>query len=160
MAVGFILGFLFVALCIGGFIFCGYSFYNEYKVRGWIGVATGVVGLLLFVFIPFSFHTVDTGEIAVVKHMGNAKEVRTAGTYYDFWVTEKYEKYDAKVQNIDITSMAYSKDAQTMDVAMTVQFQIDTSKAIDIAKHYGTMTTLASRIQSITIEKTKSVLTR
>ncbi|MGN0819887.1 MAG: SPFH domain-containing protein [Christensenellaceae bacterium] len=165
MAIGIILGIVFFVLLAVGFSVGGYFLYRgadeeetKYKIGGWAGIALGVAFLFTFIFVPFSFHTVDTGEVAVVKHMGEAKEVRTAGTYYDFWVTEKYEKYDAKVQNIEITSMAYSKDAQTMDVAMTVQFQIDSTKVIDIAKQYGSMVTLTNRIQSVTIEKTKSTL--
>ncbi len=165
MAIGVVLGILFAVLFIAGFVTGGILLYRGcdedstgFKVGGWSGLAAGLLFLLLFIFVPFSFHTVDTGEVAVVKHMGEAKEVRTAGTYYDFWVTEKYDKYDAKVQNLELTSMAYSKDAQTMDVAMTVQYQIDATKAIDIAKQYGSMVTLSNRIQSITIEKTKSIL--
>ena len=128
------------------------------KKRGYLLLAAGAVCFLLFLMIPFSFHTVQAGQVAVVKHMGKATGIRTAGTYFDFWVTEKYEFYDAKVQNMDITTSAYSKDAQTMDIAMIVQYQIDQSKAIDIANHYGTLSTLANRIQSISVEKAKSTL--
>ena len=41
---------------------------------------------------------------------------------------------------------------------MTLQYQIMSDKAIDIAKQYGSLAILQSRIQSIAIEKTKSVL--
>lgn len=127
-------------------------------LTGGVCAGAAVVSALLFIFIPFSFHTVVAGEVAVVKHLGNAVSVRTAGTYFDFWVTESYDTYDAKVQNLDITTTAYSKDAQTMDILMTVQYQIDSSKAIEIANNYGSLDVLSNRIQSVTIEKTKSVL--
>lgn len=121
-----------------------------------LGIAGGL--LLLTITIAPSFHTVDTGEIAVVKYMGEAKAVRTAGTHFDFWITNTYSKYDAKVQNLDISTAAYSSDAQTMDVTMTLQYQIMSDKAIEIAKEYGSLNVLQSRIQSIAIEKAKSVL--
>lgn len=163
MSFGIILGFLIAMLTIGAFALAVNFFTrvrrdSKNKNKGLIATVCGGVFFLLFVFVPFSFHTVDTGEVAVVKHLGDAKEVRTAGTYFDFWVTEKYEVYDAKVQNVEIFSMAYSKDAQTMDVAMTIQFQIDPTKAIQIAKQYGAIATLTNRIESMAIEKTKSVL--
>lgn len=165
MTLGIILGIIFAVIAAAAFFFGSRLLgrgssadKKKNRLKGLLCVAAGCVTGLLLLFVPFSFHTVETGEIAVVKFMGEAREVRTAGTYCDLWITKKYEKYDTKVQNVDITSMAYSKDAQTMDVAMTVQFQIDETKAIEIAKHYGKMTTLANRIQSITIEKTKSVL--
>lgn len=165
MAIGIILGIIFATLTIVAFIVSGYTLYSGYndderkkKLGGAAGIILGIVFLFLFIFIPFSFHTIDTGEVAVVKHLGEAKQVRTAGTYYDFWVTDKYDVYDAKIQNLEVTSAAYSKDAQTMDIAMTVQYQIVTDKAIEIAKQYGSMDLLSNRIQSVAIEKTKSVL--
>ncbi len=118
MTIGVILGVLFAALFLGSFIVGGLSLHARMKggaavlkLRGILLIAAGVVFFLLFLFIPFSFRTVEAGEVAVVKHMGEATRIRTAGTYFDFWVTEKYEMYDAKVQNMDITTSAYSKDA-------------------------------------------------
>ena len=123
-----------------------------------LGVIIAAVGILGMIIVPSSWHTVEAGQIAVVKHLGEAKNVRTAGTYFDFWLTESYEYYDAKVQNMSITTQAYSKDAQTMDIAMTVQYKIDESKVIDIANQYGTIDMLANRIESIATEKTKATL--
>ena len=123
-------------------------------------ICFGVCALFiaLTILIAPCFHTVDTGEVAVVKHLGEARDVRTAGTHFDFWITNTYAYYDAKVQNLDIATAAYSSDAQTMDVAMTLQYQIMSDKAIEIAKEYGSLTVLQNRIQSIAIEKAKSVL--
>ena len=90
--------------------------------------------------------------------MGEIREVRTAGTYFDFWITEKYDMYDAKVQTLDIRDNAYSKDAQTMDICMTVQYQIDTSKVKEIATTYGSLEALSAKIRSVSIERAKSVL--
>lgn len=125
------------------------------KIAGVIGI---LVCLLAFAAVPFSIHTVDTGEVAVVKHLGEAREIRTAGTHFDFWVTEKYQRYDAKVQNIDISTAAYSSDAQTMTIQMTMQYQIMGDKVMDIAKQYGSLEVLQNRIQAIAIEKAKATL--
>ena len=122
------------------------------------GVSVLLIAIVCLAIIPGSFHTVEAGQIAVVKHLGEARSVRTAGTYFDFWVTEKYEIYDAKVQNMDIKTQAYSKDAQTMSIAMNVQYKIDESKVIDIANQYGTIDLLANRIESIATEKAKATL--
>lgn len=158
MGIAVILGIVLALLCIAAFVVCGFCFEEGKKGVGGFLVALGIILLGVFVVVPFSFHQVETGEVAVVKHLGEAKEVRGAGLHYDFWMTKKYDKYDAKVQNMEVQTMAYSKDAQTMDVVMTVQYQIRQDNALDIAKHYGSLEVLSSRIQSITIEKTKSVL--
>lgn len=148
----------FVVIAIGaGLIALTIFKARTFKVNV-LGVIVAVVGVLGMILVPSSFHTVEAGQIAVVKHLGEAKNVRTAGTYFDFWVTEKYEYYDAKVQNMDISTQAYSKDAQTMSIAMNVQYKIDESKVIDIANQYGTIDLLANRIESIATEKTKATL--
>lgn len=158
MAIGIILGIVFFVLIIAGFFAAGYMFENCNSVAGVCAILFAIAMIFCFILVPFSFHTVDTGEVAVVKHLGEAKEVRGAGTHYDFWVTNGYQHYDAKVQNVDIETAAYSSDAQTMNVQMTLQYQIMGDKVMDIAKQYGSLEILQNRIQSIAIEKTKAVL--
>lgn len=177
MAIAIILGIILVLCSVGAFIFMGITWYrgvetvkkdkwgDDYSIhtpkftkKALIFMIVGMVLIISFILVPFSFHTVNAGEVAVVKHLGEAKEVKTAGTYWDFWITKSYTKYDAKVQNVDITTMAYSSDAQTMDVQMTLQYNMMSDHALDIATQYGTLETLQNRIQSIAIEKAKSVL--
>ena len=157
MVIGVILGLVFAVLCIVGFIIGG-AVISDHAVGGTIAIIFAIAMLIAFIIVPFSFHTVDTGEVAVVKHLGEAKEVRTAGTYYDFWITNKYQKIDGKVQSIDIVTQAYSSDAQTMDVAMTLQYQVLTDKAVEIVSQYGTLDALTNRITAISTERTKAVL--
>lgn len=158
MAIGIIVGIILFVAAVGAFIFCGIAA-DEGN-----GVAAGILGLiggilvLAFILVPFSFHTVQTGELAVVKHLGKVTDVRDAGTNFDWWFLNKYEKYDTKVQNMDITTMAYSSDAQTMEITMTLQYQIMPDKVVDIATHYGSLAILQSRIESVAIEKTKATL--
>jgi regulator of protease activity HflC (stomatin/prohibitin superfamily) len=131
---------------------------TRFKKLSFSGTIVILVAIICLSLIPGSFHTVEAGEVAVVKHLGEARKVRSAGTYFDFWVTEKYEYYDAKVQNMSINTQAYSKDAQTMVITMNLQYKIDEDKVIDIANQYGTIDLLANRIESIAIEKTKATL--
>ncbi len=158
MAIGIILGIVLIACYAAVMAITRNRFKNGQKSAGTLGVAAAVVLLFALILVPFSFHTVDTGEVAVVKHLGEAKEVRTAGTHFDLWVTNVYQTYDAKVQNVDIATAAYSSDAQTMDIQMTLQYQIMSDKVIDIARQYGSLELLQNRIESISIEKTKAVL--
>ena len=150
---------LFLALIAVGVLFSVKSFMKggskKIKPATIALVAVGVIGISV---IPASFHTVETGEIAVVKHLGDAQKVRTPGTYFDFCLTETYDYYDAKVQNLEVRTQAYSKDAQTMDIAMTVQYHIRKDNAIDIANHYGSVEVMANRIEAIAVEKTKAKL--
>ena len=159
MAISSILSSIFVILLLVGCGLMAWRLYQtKFKKLSFSGTIVILVAVLCLALIPSSFHTVEAGQVAVVKHLGEARNVRTAGTYFDFWITEKYEYYDAKVQNMDIKTQAYSKDAQTMVITMNVQYKIDEGKVIDIANHYGTIDLLANRIESIAIEKTKATL--
>lgn len=158
MAIVVVLILVILALTIASGIFAFTSFDNDNTGAGVFAVLLTVALVISFILVPFSIHTVDTGEIAVVKHLGEARNVRTAGTHFDFWITNSYQVYDAKVQSVDIDTMTYSSDAQTMDVQMTLQYQIMGDHVIDIAKQYGSLDILESRIVSIAIEKSKAVL--
>lgn len=158
MAIGIIIGIILAILAIAAGIGAVTSFNAQKPVFGTLAGVACLLLVITFVIVPFSFHTVDTGEIAVVKRLGEIKETKTAGTHFNFWITDSYTMYDAKVRNKDITSAAYSSDAQTMDIQMTLQYQIMRDKVVDIATKYGSLETLENRIEYIAIEKTKAVL--
>lgn len=151
--------FVLIGLCV----FFAVIFHSKkrYNKKAFIAcLAVGAALVFVFLIVPFSIHTVDTGEVAVVKHLGEARNTRAAGTHFDFWLTETYQRYDVKVQNLEVTTAAYSKDAQTMDIQMTVQYQVRADKVIDVAERYGTLKILENRITSVSIEKTKSTLSQ
>ena len=155
---GVFVGIVIAAIAIGCGVWAGMSFENDKAVSGTVAILLCIAMVIAFIIVPFSFHTVETGEVAVVKHFGEAKEVKTPGLNYNFWGTHKFVYLDTKVQDLPIETMAYSSEAQTMTVQMNVQFQIQSEKAIDIVKTYGTLEALTARIQSIVTEQPKAVL--
>lgn len=158
MAIGIILGIILFAAVIGCIVGAYKCYDNDLNTGKVICVVLAIVFALSFIVVPFSFHTVNSGELAVVKNLGKITGTRDAGTNFDLWFTTSYQKYDTKVQNVEIATAAYSSDAQTMDVTMTLQYQIMPEHVTDIATQYGTLDVLQNRIQSIVIEKTKAVL--
>ena len=159
MAIGIILGIVFALLTIGAFVGCWFVMDGGGSKKAFFSLLVlGLACLIAFFIVPFSFHTVQAGQVAVVKHLGEIVDVKTPGTHFDLWVTNTYVKYDTTVQNVDIETAAYSSDAQTMNVAMTLQYQIITDSVDDIATQYGNLATLQNRIQSIATEKCKAVL--
>lgn len=160
MALGIILGIIIFALFIGACVWAGVEFDSGSDAKGVIAVILAIVLALTFIIVPFSMHTVDTGKIAVVKNLGKIKTIRESGTYFDFWMTNNYVKYDTKVQEITIEEMAYSSDAQQMTLAIKFQYQIMPDKVKDITTQYGKLSSLETRIQPIVIEKIKSMLSK
>lgn len=162
----FLTAFICVALMAVGTAFIVYGGIQRYRHSGKkvlhmaIPASIFAVGLLLAVLIPGSFHTVEAGSVAVVKQMGVIVDVESPGTYFDFWLTRKYEKYDSKVQQVEINMDAYTSDAQSMDISMVVQFQIRQDNVQEIALNYGGLEALTNRIQSVAIERTKATLSQ
>lgn len=159
MAIGIIIGIVLVVLAIAAGFGSYFAFDNDKRGLGGTCLALCIMFILTFIVIPFSFHTIESGEVGVVKQLGKVNDdERTAGTHFDLWVTNNYIRYDATVQTVDLVFSAYSADAQTMDVSATLQYQIIPDKASDIATQYGVLATLQNRITSIAIEKAKSEL--
>ena len=158
MAIGIFVGILIVLGIIASVATLIYATENDKETVGIISMILAIVLVITFFIVPFSFHTVSSGEVAVVKHLGKIEDVKTAGTHYDLWVTNKYMKYDTKVQDFEVFTAAYSSDAQPMEIAMTIQYQILSDRVVDIATQYGKLDILQNRIESVAIERVKSVL--
>lgn len=169
MAIGWITGIILFAAFVSAVailsvnFFKGYDSYDSkeskpYYKKGAMWTIIAFVLLMVFILVPFSFHTVDATEVGVVKELGKLVDVEGPGTYFDFWVTRKVTKIDSKVRTITLDTAAYSKDAQTLTYSMKVQYQILPDKATDIVSKYGTMEALETRLSSISDDRTKSVM--
>ena len=166
MIYAFLTAILCLALIFAGAGLLVYGYIRKSNGKGKWRLPTAVpacmlaVGLILVVLIPGSFHTVEAGSVAVVKQMGVITDIESPGTYFDFWLIRKYEKYDSKVQQVEINMDAYTSDAQSMEISMVVQFQIRQDKVEEIALNYGELAALTNRIQSVAIERTKATLSQ
>lgn len=158
MVVCIILAILLPILAIAMGAFATFKFGEDSPIGGTLGVVLCITMIVLFIILPWNFKTVDNGEIAVVKHLGQVVDTREPGMHTDFWMTNSYVKLDTKVRQVDIVTASYSNDKQTMDISMTVQYQIKKDMAKDIVIHYGTLEMLESRIQSVAIERTKAIM--
>ena len=149
-----------------GFIFWAFIAFKPNEngksniVQGIIASILALISLSVLIIVPGSIHQVNAGEVAVVKIWGDAREVRSAGIYFDGWLSHKYEIYDCKVQQIPISTSAYSNDSQPMDIELYVQYQIQQENAMKIATNYGGLDMLEGRIQTVSIERMKAVLSK
>ncbi len=155
---GVILGILFAVLAVVGVLLVLLGKRKKNKKYILSGSILSAVMVIMFVFLPFSFHQVDSGEIAVVKVWGKAKEIKTEGLSFNNWISTKYVKYDITTQEIKCEISAYSQDAQSMNATLAVQFRILPDKAIEINKQFGSLDTLTERLRAVSEEKTKVVL--
>ena len=121
-------------------------------------LSLGIVGAVMLFTIPGSFHQVEAGTVAIVKKLGKIEGVRNPGTHFDFYMVTEYDIYDTKVQQDKILTSAYSKDGQTMELEVFLQYQIQINNVTNIATEYGSLDALQARIETVTIEKTKAVM--
>ena len=127
------------------------------------GIGAGLIVVMFFVllFIPGSFHQVDTGEVAVVKHKGVAlEETKQPGISFAFWMTNTYIKYYTKVRELAIETPSFSSDNQTMDISLKIFYQIDGTKATNITKQFGSMEQLENKIERLAEEGLKNILSQ
>lgn len=155
---GVIIGIVIAAITAGCGVWCYFAFENEAKVQSVLSILGIVISVFAFILIPFSFTQIETGEVAVVKVWGEAKEIKGEGLNFDSWISTQYIKYDLKTQEVRSEISAYSQDAQSMTASLTVQFRIQADKVLDINKQYGELDVLTERIKAISEEKTKVVL--
>lgn len=156
---GIIIGIFIALLCAGAIAWLCMAVTNEWGA--WQKIVAGIsigVTFLAFVFIPFSFTQIDTGEAAVVKVWGEAKEIKGEGLNFDSWISTRYVKYDLKTQEVNSEISAYSQDAQSMTANLTVQFRVQSDNLLEINKQYGELDVLTERIRAISEEKAKVVL--
>lgn len=158
------LGSILAVLLVFAGICCGIASFFAGKKHNARGKKSYLIAfccvVVLFLVVPFSIHTVEPGQVAVVKVWGKATNIRSSGTYFDFWLSKQYNYYDTTVQQNDIKTMCYSLDAQTMDVELVVQYQIQSDKAVDIANNYGNLDNLDKRITAVAMDQTKTVLSQ
>lgn len=131
---------------------------SKFKIPFIASIVASIALIITVILVPGSAHQVNTGEVAVVRNMGKIVDLRQAGTYFDFYMVNKYEYYDTKVQQDRIITSAYSKDGQTMDLEVFLQYQVQPENIMKIATEYGSLDALQARIETVAVEKTKAVM--
>lgn len=158
---------LFILFILGILVFAGlaglkaYQHYDDEDEHGIVApIVFGVLALVMLVgtiCIPGNIHQVNTGEVAVVRHMGKVTGSREAGIYWDWYFTNDYEKFDTKVREINIDTPTYSKDNQIITVQADLQYTIDSAQVDKIATEYGSIDKLESKITNIALDNIKAV---
>jgi regulator of protease activity HflC (stomatin/prohibitin superfamily) len=78
---------------------------------------------LVMVVTPFT--VVTQTERAVILHWGVVDRVLQPGIHWVTPIAESVQDIDVSVQALEIKELAYSKDGQTIEIAATINYQID-----------------------------------
>lgn len=153
MGIKFILGIALAALTVLGIVLGIQTKGTSRK----ISLIFAVICLLLLASVPGSLVFVSTGEVGVVKVFGEAKHVIGPGMHWRFWLSNTVEHYDIKTREIPLDFQAYSKDAQIVSGQLAVQYQVKSDKVLEINRQYGSIAVLEQKLQSVILERAKSV---
>lgn len=103
-----------------------------------IGLIVGlVVGLVLFV-IAWPFGTVGAGERGVLLRWGAVTgQVMGEGLYVRVPIMDRVEIMDVKIQKEEVVATAASKDLQTVNSKVALNYHIDPAKVANIYQDIG-----------------------
>ena len=126
-------------------------------------VAVGVIAIFVLLAILLGFRTVDSGEIAVVTSFGRVTgrtldpgahtitpfvegvlTYNTKKVTYETSTAEKQKNSDADYK--DFTVDTNTEDGQPVDIAYTIRFSVDPTKATWIAQNIGSQEALVEKI--------------
>lgn len=103
-------------------------------------IIIAVVIVLAVVFIAGnSISIVEAGHTGVVVTLGSVDDnVLSEGMHFKIPFVQTVEKIDNRITKLEVETEAFSKDLQSVQTTLAVNYRIDTSKSYSIYKNIGT----------------------
>src|ERR1044071_4531038 len=102
-----------------------------------IGIGLGIIVLILLVTL-WPLGTIDAGNRGVVLNFSAATgEVKQEGLYFRVPIEQQIAVMNVQVQKEQVTAAAASKDLQTVDATVALNYHLDPNKVVDIYKRVG-----------------------
>lgn len=97
------------------------------------------VVVVLVLFIGFNaFTIVGAGHTGVVVTMGKVNEgVLQEGIHLKIPFVQSVVMIDNRIQKLEVQTEAFSKDLQSVDTKLAINYRVDTSKSYSIYKNIG-----------------------
>ncbi|MBE6834710.1 MAG: prohibitin family protein [Ruminococcaceae bacterium] len=94
--------------------------------------------LLLIIIALNSFSVVEAGHTGVVVTLGKVKEgVLQEGIHVKAPFVQKIVKIDNRIRKLEVSTEAFSKDLQSVQTVLAINYRVDTSKSYSIYKNIG-----------------------
>lgn len=101
-------------------------------------VIAAVAVLVILVVGVNCFTIVDAGHTGVVVTLGKVKEgVLQEGIHFKAPFVQKVVKIDNRIVKLEVDTEAFSKDLQTVDTTLAINYRVDTAKSYSIYKNIG-----------------------
>ncbi len=100
--------------------------------------AVVLVVLLAVITAMNTFTIVDAGHTGVVVTMGKVKEgVLQEGIHAKVPFVQRVVKIDNRIRKLEVNTEAFSKDLQSVNTVLAINYRVDTSKSYSIYKNIG-----------------------
>ena len=101
-------------------------------------VIFSIVGLFLFITLLCSFKTIKSGEVGLKVRFGKIVDSKlTEGFNLKIPYVEKIVKVNIKTQKIELTTESSTKDMQTVQTILAVNFRVEKDQAVKLYKNVG-----------------------
>lgn len=103
-----------------------------------VAVIVGIVVLLLIVAVSSSIRIIEPGHVGIVVRMGQAQPVALEeGMHFVAPFVTKVRALDVRIQKAEVETAAASKDLQTVNAAIVVNYRVDKAKAVTLFREIG-----------------------
>jgi regulator of protease activity HflC (stomatin/prohibitin superfamily) len=125
-----------------------------------------VIGLFVFLWLLTCFHTVDTGQIGLVKRFGNVVRTQESGFLIKApWPIEQLTKMNVRQLKAEQPASAATKDLQNVTASVAVNYSLTPKDArnvyIRVGKNYASVIIdpiIQSSIKSVSSQYTAEEL--
>ena len=101
-------------------------------------IALVVVVLAAVVLLGGTFTIVDAGHTGVVVTLGKVKEgVLQEGIHAKIPFIQQVVKIDNRIRKLEVNTEAFSKDLQSVNTVLAINYRVDTAKSYSIYKNIG-----------------------
>jgi prohibitin 1 len=106
---------------------------------------SAVLLILAWIFKPFT--VINAGERGVVMHLGQVQEqILDEGFHLILPVYSRIQKINVRIQKIDVSTKIGTKDLQTLDMNVSLNWHIDPKKANYLYQQVGDNSTIQANI--------------
>ena len=98
-----------------------------------------IIGVIVLSFFLTSFRTINSGEVGIRVRFGKVVNRHLKeGINVKIPFIEQIVKMNIRVQKIEVETNSSSKDLQTVDMSLAVNYNIDNKQAVSLYKTVGT----------------------
>lgn len=102
-----------------------------------LGAIFGVIFLTILIAFGAAAEVVDAGERAVVLKMGEVVDIKSEGFYWRKPFVEEYKRLDVRTQKIEVQANSASKDLQSVNATIALNFNLSPDKVGLLWKEVG-----------------------